>query len=252
MPNQPDVVKPSARPRDSSVRSLPLTDEAESPSRTLAERALDNLRGLILTGVLAPGERLRLEELATTLRLSPMPVREAVRRLEQLGLVQHIPHRGARVTPNTVEEFVDLYEARLAVEPLAVRKAAGLFTEEAYQAGLALLQRLHSAEAEANTLAMWKAHAEFHFLIYRTGRSAWLLRTIEPMWERAQCYRIGYESLMIQGRQEEHLRILAACRRRDAEQASNLMHNHLAVMGNRMTKLLGGKLEDPFPLKDIV
>ena len=226
--------------------SLPLTDD-ESPNRTLAENALDRIRSLILSGELAPGSRLRLDELASQLHLSHMPVREALRRLEQLGLAQHIPHKGARVTPITPEELVDLYRARLAVEPLAVRQAASNFTAELYQTGLHLLEDLRLAEAGGDNFTMWKAHADFHFLLYRASRSAWLLRTIEPLWERAQCYRTGFEPLMVQGRQEEHLRILEACQRLDGEEATRRTHNHLAVMGNRMSALLGGPAE-PFML----
>ena len=237
----------TAARRRTIVHSLPLTEEADAGNRTLAERALDHIRSLILRGVIAPGERLRLEELAATLQLSPMPIREAVRRLVQLGLVEHIPHRGARVVPITVEEVIDLYGARLAVEPLAVERAAKRFTDELYQDGLDLLQDLVDAEAAEDNVAMWNAHANFHFLIYRASASAWLLRTIEPMWERAQCYRTGCGPLMLPGRNEEHLGILVACRKKDQAEASRLMHNQLATVGNRMAELLGSSAE-PFRL----
>jgi DNA-binding GntR family transcriptional regulator len=219
----------------------------EYGNRTLAEDALDQIRQLILTGAVMPGDRLRLEELAERLNLSHTPIREALRHLEQLGLVQNIPHRGARVVPITGEELKDLYEARLALEPLAVQRAAEHFTEELFQSGLRVLDRLHKAESEGEFSAMWKAHTDFHFLLYRASHSEWLLRSIGPMWERAQCYRIGYERMMAT-REEGHLKILEACRRHEGEHANRKMHNHLAVMGNQMISFLSKGAGVPLPL----
>ena len=98
--------------------------------RTLAERAFATLHEAIVTGVLAPGERLPIEELAEVLEMSPMPIREALRLLDSVGLVENIPHRGARVTELSIDDLREVYEARLALEPLAVRHAAENFTDE--------------------------------------------------------------------------------------------------------------------------
>jgi DNA-binding GntR family transcriptional regulator len=70
--------------------------------RTLAEKAYESLHAAIITGRLRPGARLPIEELAEHLDMSPMPIREAVRRLDAVGLVENIPHRGARVTELSV------------------------------------------------------------------------------------------------------------------------------------------------------
>ena len=93
--------------------------------RTLAERALADLQEAILSGELAPGTPLRLEALARSLEMSPMPIREAVRELERLGLAEHVPHRGARVSRVSVEDLRDTYAARLLLESAAIRLAAG-------------------------------------------------------------------------------------------------------------------------------
>src|ERR1700752_5274853 len=92
--------------------------------RTLAEKAFDTLHTAIITGELRPGARLPIEELAALLGMSPMPIREAVRRLDAAGLVENIPHRGARVTELSVSDLAEVYEARLALEGLAIRRAA--------------------------------------------------------------------------------------------------------------------------------
>src|SRR5690242_17868944 len=99
--------------------------------RTLAEKAFETLHGAIVTGRLQPGTRLPIEVLAEVLEMSPMPIREAVRRLDAAGLVENIPHRGARVTELSVTDLAEVYEARLALEVLAIRRAAERFDERA-------------------------------------------------------------------------------------------------------------------------
>src|ERR1700756_1210794 len=106
-----------------------LADEGSTRGhRTLAEKAFETLHWAIITGRLRPGARLPIEELAEVLDMSPMPIREAVRRLDAAGLVENIPHRGARVTELSVTDLSEVYEARLALEVLAVRRAAERFT----------------------------------------------------------------------------------------------------------------------------
>ena len=105
-----------------TLQTRPLLERTRHP--TMAEAALAELRDSILSGELAPGAPLRLEELAERLGMSISPVREAVRRLESLGLAVHVPHRGARVSELALDDLRDTYEVRLVLEPLAVRKAA--------------------------------------------------------------------------------------------------------------------------------
>src|ERR1700760_3901248 len=98
--------------------------------RTLAEKAYESLHAAIITGALRPGARLPIEELAEHLEMSPMPIREAVRRLDAVGLVDNVPHRGARVTELSVTDLAEVYEVRLALEVTAIRRAAARLTED--------------------------------------------------------------------------------------------------------------------------
>src|SRR6476646_2444973 len=96
----------------------------------MAEAALERLREAIIMGELKAGTPLRLEDLARTLGMSISPIREAVRQLEALGLAEHVPHHGAKVMRLDVEELRELVSIRLALEGIAVRRAASLFTAE--------------------------------------------------------------------------------------------------------------------------
>src|ERR1700722_4906391 len=110
-----------------SALAVLASDGSPRGHRTLAEKAFETLHSAIITGQLRPGTRLPIEELADVLEMSPMPIREAVRRLDGAGLVENIPHRGARVTELSVIDLSEVYEARLALEVLAIRRAAERF-----------------------------------------------------------------------------------------------------------------------------
>src|ERR1700759_3053228 len=97
--------------------------------RTPAEKAHETLHTAIITGALRPGARLPIEDLAEYLEMSPMPIREAVRRLDAVGLVENVPHRGPRVMELSVTELAEVYEVRLALELPAIRRAAERFSD---------------------------------------------------------------------------------------------------------------------------
>src|SRR6476659_4283648 len=110
--------------------SMPTGLNMQTGIATLADAATAELRERILSGELESGSPLRLEELARSLGMSISPIREAVRKLEALGLAKHVPHQGAKVLDFDVDELRDLFQVRLALESLAVRRAAERFTDD--------------------------------------------------------------------------------------------------------------------------
>src|SRR3984893_8789589 len=94
-----------------------------------SEGLVDALREAILTGRYAPGSRLVQDDLAETFGMSRIPLREALRRLEGEGLVVISPNRGAIVRPLAPKDVVDLYDLRLALESLALRRAAERYAD---------------------------------------------------------------------------------------------------------------------------
>ena len=211
--------------------------------RTLAERAFATLHEAIVTGVLAPGERLPIEELAEILEMSPMPIREALRLLDSVGLVENIPHRGARVTELSIEDLREVYEARLALEPLCVRHAAENFTDaDAQQAAARLAEHVRASKQRALG-PIWSSHTAFHFALYEAAKSRWMLRLIHPLWESSERYRFAMlpVRLNLDKRRLEHERILQACIDHDPDAASLELHNHLARTANMIARQMGGQ-----------
>jgi DNA-binding GntR family transcriptional regulator len=229
-----------------SLRSA--VESAAGGHRTLAEKAFTALHEAIVTGALGPGARLPIEDLAETFDMSPMPIREALRRLDSVGLVENVPHRGARVTELSAADLVDVYEARLALEPLAIRHAAQRFEEDDRRAAETALKRHIAAYERDDIKEVWLAHTEFHFALYRAAGSRWLLRLITPLWESSERYRFASTPLQrtLTDRQAEHERILDACVRHEPDEAVSELRNHLARTANAIATTMGA--EDLFPL----
>jgi DNA-binding GntR family transcriptional regulator len=209
--------------------------------RTLAEKAFDTLHTAIITGQLRPGTRLPIEELAEVLEMSPMPIREAVRRLDSAGLVENIPHRGARVTELSITDLAEVVDARLALEVLAIRRAAERFDEAHERQARECLIALNSLPDD-NSAATSAAHAAFHFALYEAADSAWLMRLIRPVWETSERYCLEVPSCrQLVGRRHEHEAILGACVAHDPDRAAISLYDHLATTANSIAVTMGGE-----------
>jgi DNA-binding GntR family transcriptional regulator len=200
--------------------------------RTMAEAALERLREAIILGELTPGTPLRLEDLANSLGTSISPVREAVRRLEALGLAEHIPHHGAKVTGLDVEELRELFSVRLALETLAVRRAAELFTAEDAVTARAQLEASDAARHAGDVREAVRTHTAFHFALYEASRSVVLLRLIRPAWDSCERYR----PVLLEEKgdlQERHAaldgELLEACVAHDPDRAGAALRDHLEL-----------------------
>jgi len=200
------------------------------PARqTAGDQAEEAVFEAIMDGAIPPGAPLRLQELAEQLGMSIMPVREALRRLEGLGLVEIVAHKGAWVRPLTLDDLYDTYFTRLNLECLAMRTAAGRFTAEDGAAARAALDEHVAARRRGDQVGARNAHEQFHFTMYRACGSDWLVRSIGPAWRNSERYRV--ESMRnrrhVARRAEEHVQMLEALEAGEAERAVELLHSHL-------------------------
>ena len=142
--------------------------DARERNVTAQELVLESVRKAVLTGVLAPGARLRQEELADVFGTSRIPVREALRALEYEGLVSSEPHRGFTVTSLDADEVEEVYDLRVLLEGHAVRLALPLLADDDLDDLEELFQKMQSAESPDEQLA---ARERFYLRLYSvTGR----------------------------------------------------------------------------------
>ena len=170
-----------------------------------------------------------------------MPIREAVRRLDAVGLVENVPHRGARVTELSVMDLGEVYEVRLALETLAIRRAAARFTAARAMHARECLEELE-AMADDTSGATSEAHTAFHFAFYEAAESAWLLRLIRPAWQAGERYAQEWPQVQrLDARAPEHREILAACEAHNPDRAADALHEHLAITANNLAEAMGGE-----------
>ncbi|MCB4822008.1 GntR family transcriptional regulator [Roseicella aerolata] len=214
-----------------SIAALhPVARLAEEDMLSLAERAYRRLRDAIVQGVLPAGSRLSERSLAASLGISAQPVREALRRLEQDGMVITLPRRGTVVAEFGPERQAEMGRIRAALEGAAAGIAARRAAAEALAALAAQLQAMREATAAGRPEQISEANERFHALIHAATENAFLIRSLAALrafdhFGRARALNSTPQELP--RALEEHAGILAALEARDPDLAETRMRAHV-------------------------
>jgi DNA-binding GntR family transcriptional regulator len=175
--------------------------------------------------------------------MSISPIREAVRQLEALGLAEHVPHHGAKVMPLDVEELRELFSIRLALEGMALRRAAELFEPADAESARSHLTAYDEARRRGDVRAAVRAHGMFHFALYEAARSAWLLRLIRPAWDSCERYRpvLLAEGAVADRHEELDGELLAGCAAHEPARVARALREHLELATDIYTVELNGR-----------
>lgn len=203
---------------------------------SLAERAYRELRRAIVRGEFEPGARLRVEDLTRRFAISSSPVREALNRLSEQGLVRLLENRGFRVAPLTAEGVSDLARVRQLVECEALRDSMAhgddAWEAQAVAAGhaLALAERRLGAAARALDDDWSQRHRAFHMSLYAACSSPMLRDLADVFFDNAERYRrwAARHRPSTRRKHDEHQQLLAAVLTRDSDQAVTLLRRHIA------------------------
>lgn len=156
--------------------------------KSTAAIVADQLRSAIMYGSLAPGSQMGEAELAARLGVSRGPLREAMQRLVQEGLLHSEPHRGLFVTSLEVEDVQDVYLARLAVERAACERIVRTHRVEAVAELTAAQVRIVGAVDRADPVELTEADQEFHETLVRVSGSPRLQRMAQTLLvEKRMC-----------------------------------------------------------------
>lgn len=195
---------------------------------TIAEQIAAALRQEIVSGQLPAGTRLPQVEIAQRFGISTTPVREAFGLLQRDGLVQIDTHRGVTVFLPTIEDLIEHYEIRMALEMLAAEKAAERFQLQDVPPLVAILDEMFATADSAHYVEL---NHQFHMNLYRPGVGSRLLTMIEELRNASLAYNHLYASADIPKDAErldaEHRAILAACQSNDPARASNAVRQHI-------------------------
>jgi DNA-binding GntR family transcriptional regulator len=192
--------------------------------------AFGTLRQAILSGDLAPGQRLVEEELAGTLGVTRQSLRSALLDLTAEGLVERIPNRGARVRVVSTEEAVAITECRMALEALCAVKAAQRITDDEAAQLRELAENLKRSVAEGNPLKYSELNRELHRRVGVISGQTVAVGLLERL--HAQLVRHQFQLALRPGRPEmslpEHVAIAHAVADRRPEDAERAVRAHLA------------------------
>lgn len=199
-------------------------------ARSLRQQVAHTLREFIITGQLQPGDRLREEEISQQMKISRGPVREALRQLEQEGLIISYPHRGTEVVGVSEEEVREiLIPIRLTLERFAWQHALGKMTETDFDELRQLVETMRKYGETGDLASVVDADVRFHERILDRSeqphcRQIW--HTISPR-VRAYFFRCGpqHESLMEIAR--EHQELLDAMQEQDIEKVFEVLDKHI-------------------------
>ncbi len=225
-------------------RIVPLTTK-NTVAATLAETALGNLRSDILTGVVAPGSKLRIDDLRTKYGIGASPLREALSRLVSGGLVTTQGQKGFRVAPVSESDHRDITETRKLLERAALGesvKNGGDDWEARVVASFETLDREHEIlhETAGETSDAWEqANEEFHEALVAACTSAWVLNFRRVIYDQAARYRRQFilEPETKRIAHDEHGEMMRAAVAHDVEKSCRLADSHADRNYDMMVRL---------------
>jgi DNA-binding GntR family transcriptional regulator len=203
--------------------------------QTLTEQAFRRLRRDVISGIHAPQVKLKLDELQAAYGYSSSPLREALSRLSQEGLVKMDDRRGFRVMPISSDDLADLTHMRLMVEVPALRVAIQVGDDGWEAAVVAAAHRLERIEAQLGDGQMvlddaWsQAHRDFHMSLLAACPSKRQFALSESLFDQAERYRRFSARYRVTSRAKnrEHKRLLKAALDREADTACDLLTEHV-------------------------
>ena len=200
----------------------------------------DSLEQRIVEGELGNGKRLDETELSSFYGVSRTPVREALQRLAESGLAEHLPRRGTFVRSPSLSQLVEMFEVMAELECMAIRLGARRATADDIDALEKDNETCRAAVAANDTKKYYEVNARLHGRIYQMSGNGFLASEARRLHDRLRPFR--RLQLRVRGRMEEsmaeHDIILAALRDGDADRAMETMKKHITIVGVRFNDLV--------------
>jgi DNA-binding GntR family transcriptional regulator len=184
---------------------------------------------MILTGKLPAGTRLRQADLADQLRISRTPLREALMKLEQEGLITVVPRRGFQVVELKLKEALELYDVREVLDGLAARLLADRTTEQSLKSLQSRIEKMQKCVTTRNAHEWFVQHVAFHDEIYQATGNTRLVGLISAVRLSIQLFHPLLLTTPNRLRDGflEHRNIFKVIQARDTEKAERLARLHI-------------------------
>jgi DNA-binding GntR family transcriptional regulator len=208
------------------------------PDQNLADAVADRIRAAIWSGQYQPGDRLVERRLAHEFGISHIPLREALARLTEEGLVERLPRRGARVaslTPRMLEEVSSL---RVVLEQFVIRRLRDRFTPEAYVELQGVVDRMVKAAEDHDLVRVHEIDQEFHQRLWELTDHTLLVELAAQMRSRtSHFYRAAAASLgpdEVRRHADSHQQLLDVIASGDRRAAERAMQHHVEQAAKRI------------------
>jgi GntR family transcriptional regulator, rspAB operon transcriptional repressor len=215
--------------------------------RKVTDWVYEELKSAIVDLRLAPGDPLREATLAEQLGVSKTPIREALTRLEQEGLVETTSFKGAMVTGYSRQDLIEIYELRELLENAAARAAAESMSDADRDRLRRICRESRKLKKGHDAAGLAALISEFDDVLFDEVGNSRIRALIENL--RAHLTRIGQLTAEIPGRIEasvdEHERILEAIAARDPELAERQMSRHIRSVRDDQLRALGEASAQP-------
>ncbi|MGY3437413.1 MULTISPECIES: GntR family transcriptional regulator [unclassified Marinovum] len=206
----------------------------------LHEQVAEEIRHMIVTGKLAPGEKIKVAELAEDLDVSLTPMREALKVLGKENLVELMANRGARVTAFTVEGTRSLFEVISRLEALAAELAATRITAEELQAMEEAHRLMHESYEAKDLQTYFDLNLEIHNMVVEAAKNPDLTRVRTSLAFHVE--RARFLSMGTAGHRDlsmgDHEQLMQALRDGDGAKARDIWQVHLERAGNEACRLV--------------
>lgn len=214
-------------------------------ANSLATAAQQEIERMILDGEIGPGSKLTEAWLSERLGVSRGPIREAFRKLEEAGLVRQEKNRGVFVRDIPLEEAVEIYDLRAAMDELVGRRLAETMTPDQMKAARAIVERMDVAARAGNSDAYHLLNLEFHDALVGFAGNRKLSDVYRKLVKELALFRRRNlrDQQLLPHSAAEHRGILKAIASGDPEQAGRAMFDH--VMQSKERALQGGSVRQP-------
>jgi DNA-binding GntR family transcriptional regulator len=227
------------------AEDLSVSNMLEAPSiRTLSDQIADQLRQAILAGHLKPNQRLVEQEIAETMETSRGPVRDAIKLLENEGLVVRQSHRGTFVAELDLKDVEEIYTLREALESLALKYAIMNATEEQIHELERLVDIMNNlAQQDYSQIDATDIDLEFHHTLCKISGHKRVMATWEALSAQIRLlllkHRLWDPSDLRVRAVEWHLRIVEAIKKRDVDLALHELHDHMEISTQWLSEAMG-------------
>ncbi|NMO01724.1 GntR family transcriptional regulator [Gordonia sp. TBRC 11910] len=210
----------------------------------MADQVYGVLRDAIMSGELPGGARLRVRDVAAQVGTSVMPVREAIRRLEEAGLAERVPHKGAVVKSVSVEELVDIYDVRRLLEVEAARLGVASISADDCDRMQVEFESMRAAIDQRHVVGHIDRDEALLAILYRAAGNRVLVDTIAGLWSHCRLYKImGAHAALEQAADGDALwryqaELIDAARRRDVETAASITAMSITAVTDRLRAAL--------------